>query len=343
MKLTPRENMKRCLDFETPERIPRDLWLLPWATNHYPDEVARIQERFPPDIGKPPEFGYRPSSVKRGDPYNVGRAVDDWGCVFVNIQEGVHGEVQDPILPDLNDLSPLRPPYETLPSDVRAARDTVNRYCADTDLFVLANACPRPWERYQFLRGTGNAMMDMAVPDEPQVQAVMKAIQDYYLKELEFWVSTDIDAIMFMDDWGSQRNLLISPQTWKTVFKPLYKEYCDLAHSRDKYSFMHSDGHILDIYRDLAEVGVDAINSQLFCMDLARVAEQAKGRITFWGEIDRQNVVPSKDPEVGRAAVRDVAKHLYDPRGGVIAQLEFGPGGNPATIMAVYEEWEKVR
>ncbi|MCC6790009.1 MAG: methyltransferase, partial [Hyphomonadaceae bacterium] len=92
---------------------------------------------------------------------------------------------------------------------------------------------------------------------------------------------------------------------------------------------------------DLIELGVDAVNSQLFCMDMHQIAERAKGKITFWGEIDRQHVLPEA-PEKGREAVRQVVHHLYDPRGGVIAQMEFGPGANPATVMAVYDEWEKL-
>jgi uroporphyrinogen decarboxylase len=72
--------------------------------------------------------------------------------------------------------------------------------------------------------------------------------------------------------------------------------------------------------------------------DLAR---RVKGKITFWGEIDRQHVLPAADPQVGRDAVRKVAEHLYDPAGGIIAQFEFGPGANPATAVAVLEEWEK--
>jgi len=49
---------------------------------------------------------------------------------------------------------------------------------------------------------------------------------------------------------------------------------------------------------------------------------RAMGQITFWGEIDRQHVLPSPDPEVGRKAVRRAARHFYDPRGGTIAQFE---------------------
>jgi hypothetical protein len=78
-------------------------------------------------------------------------------------------------------------------------------------------------------------------------------------------------------------------------------------------------------------------------MDMADLEQRAKGRITFWGEIDRQHVLSSPDPEMGRKAVRKVAHHLYDPRGGVIAQFELTPGSDPATAIAIFEEWDRVQ
>ena len=88
-------------------------------------------------------------------------------------------------------------------------------------------------------------------------------------------------------------------------------------------------------------MGVDAINSQLFCMSLPELATY-RGRITFWGEMDRQHVLTSPDAETGRRAVRQVAEHLYDPRGGIIAQFEMGPGSNPAVGMAVFAAWDEI-
>jgi hypothetical protein len=77
-------------------------------------------------------------------------------------------------------------------------------------------------------------------------------------------------------------------------------------------------------------------------MDIEAIGKRFKGAITFWGEIDRQHILPSPDPQVAREAVRRVAKALYDRSGGVIAQCEFGPGANPACVEAVFEEWEAV-
>jgi len=103
---------------------------------------------------------------------------------------------------------------------------------------------------------------------------------------------------------------------------------------------MHSDGNISSIYEDLVEIGVDAMNSQLACMDLADLACGAKGRITFWGEIDRQTVLTSKDPEKARQAVRDIAEALYDPAGGIISQLAFDLAVVPEAVQAAFEQWE---
>jgi uroporphyrinogen decarboxylase len=340
MSQTSRELVGRCLRFESPDRVPRHLWVLPWASAHHPEAVSELQRLYADDIiGAPSVCG--PSSRERGDAYREGEYTDDWGCLFRNIQAGLIGEVKEPLLPDLADRASIRPPYETFPVDASAARDRVNRFCGETDRFVMAGGLARPWERYQFIRGTENSLIDIMEPGAGCAD-LLKTIHRFYLEEMEFWAGTDVDALFFMDDWGAQNRLLIPPRIWRELFKPLYRDYCDLAHANGKSVFMHSDGNILEIYEDLIEIGVDAINSQLFCMDFEELRDRAKGKITFWGEIDRQHVLPSKDPQAGRDAVRKVARYLYDPRGGIIAQFEFGAGAEPETALALFDEWDRI-
>ena len=338
--MSSRGLVRSCLSFEYPEKIPVHLWTLPWAERRYPKEMEELRRRYPNDIVNCIDV-YQASPKVKGSPHEIGTYTDEWGCQFVNIQYGVIGEVKQPLLADIGDWRNVEPPLEILPPDLDKARDAVNRFCGQSDKFVIANCCPRPWERYQFLRGTVNAMVDV-MDFSADVQGFLSLIQSFYLRELEFWASTDVDAVMFMDDWGAQSQLLIPPAAWRDIFKPLYRDYGDIAHSHGKFLFMHSDGHITEIYADLIEVGVDALNSQLFCMDLAGLSAIAKGKITFWGEIDRQHVLPSGNPETGREAVRKVAAHLYDPSGGIIAQLEFGAGAHPAVVSAVFDEWESL-
>ena len=50
LTMTPREVVRKTLEFENPPRIPRQLGVLPWASIHYPNELAEIQKSFPDDI-----------------------------------------------------------------------------------------------------------------------------------------------------------------------------------------------------------------------------------------------------------------------------------------------------
>jgi hypothetical protein len=103
---------------------------------------------------------------------------------------------------------------------------------------------------------------------------------------------------------------------------------------------MHSDGHIAAILPDLIELGLDAVNSQIFCMGLEAL-RPFKGRICFWGEIDRQHLLAHATPAEVADAVRGVAATLYD-RGGVIAQCEFGVGARPENVEAVFATWDQL-
>ena len=40
--MTSRELVYAALENRSQERAPRDLWTLPWAENHYPQELKKI-------------------------------------------------------------------------------------------------------------------------------------------------------------------------------------------------------------------------------------------------------------------------------------------------------------
>jgi hypothetical protein len=336
--MTGRERVRRCLEFDHPDRVPRDLWLLPVATlEHGAAAIEGFCARWPTDFAGPGAVNAKVLALTAGNAYAVGRYRDEWGCTFENVQAGVIGQVKQPLLNDWSKLDVLRPPVAALEVDAVA----VNAGCAATDQFVMANCCPRPFERLQFLRGTENLYLDLA-RRPPELFELLRRVHEFYCAEVEVWGRTAVDAIGFMDDWGAQDRLLISPAQWRRLFKPLYADYVRLAHAAGKKAFMHSDGHIAAIYEDLIEIGVDAVNSQLACMDIADLGRRCAGRITFWGEIDRQHVLPDPDPAAARAAVRTVVEHLYRPAGGVIAQFELGAGARLANAETVFQTWQEL-
>lgn len=335
MKLTSRELVLRTLNFEDPPRAPRELWTLPIARIENPVEFDAVVAGFASDFQG--ISGHERELVPvRGDPHRRGSYTDPWGATFENIQDGVIGEVREPIVRDwATDAAKVHVPIEWLSLD----RDAVNRDCAATTRFTRAGTVPRPFEQLQFLRGTAGLYMDLADPPTGFLN-FMRRLHEFYTRLLEAWVRTDVDSVFFMDDWGSQRAMLISPSLWREHFKPMYRDYAQIAHGAGKKIFMHSDGWILDIYPDLVEIGVDAVNSQIFCMGIERLVPFA-GRITFWGEIDRQRLLVHGTPDEIDAAVAEVHQRLWR-KGGCIAQCEYGATAKPANVRRVFHAWDRL-
>lgn len=337
--MTPRELVLRTLEFRNRAgRVPRQLWFLPWSRQNHPEQLKCIRTDYPDDIVScPAVYGEPPKTV--GDAYAVGSYTDEWGCVFQNLHAGIIGEVKEPIVSeddeDWEDLSRVHIPVEWLTFD----RDEANRYCRSTDKFVLAGCCPRPFEQLQFLRGTEQLYIDLMTRPAGMTSFLGK-MHAFYCELLERWAGTEVDALSFMDDWGAQNSLLINPALWQEIFMPMYRDYINIAHRSGKKIFMHSDGNILSIYPYLVEMGLDAVNSQLFCMGLQNLAPY-RGKITFWGEMDRQHLLPQGTTAVIDRAVREVYETLWSD-GGCIAQCEFGPGAKPENVRQVFETWNEL-
>jgi hypothetical protein len=332
--MTSRELVIDALEFRSPARVPRQLWVLPWAERTWPAELAAIRAEYPDDIVQSPAFLKEPLRTA-GDEYAPGVFVDEWGCRFENKQWGIIGEVKEPVLETLDGVERLRLPRERLTVDVRK----VDEFCAASGAFVFARTVVRPFELLQSLRGPENLYVDLAERPDGLFRLI-GTIHRFYLEELELWASTGVDALFFADDWGSQRSLLVSPALWREVFKPLYRDYAEVARRHGKYLFMHSDGHIAAIFPDIVEIGVAAVNSQVFCMDIEDLGRRFAGKITFWGEVDRQRLLPYGTPEDIRAAVGRLGR-AFDRRGGVVAQCEFGIGARPENVAAVFESWNR--
>jgi uroporphyrinogen decarboxylase len=324
------------LRFQSPDRAPRELWALPGVGMFRKAELEAMWKRFPSDFaGAPVKYG--PSERARGDCSKVGDYVDEWGVIWTVGEPGVVGEIKRPILADEAAVGSYRLPWELLE---KADFSKVDEFCAKSDRFVRGGGQTRPFERMQFLRGTEQLYVDLAY-GTPAVMKLLGQLHELFVREMELWARTAVDAVFFSDDWGSQNTLLISPDMWREIFKPLYAEYCRISHRAGKFVFFHSDGNIGSIYPDLIEIGVNAVNSQLFCMDIEELGRRHRGKVTFWGEIDRQHLLPFGTVEEVKEGVRRVRRAFDDGRGGLIAQCEWGIKDPAANIAAVFEAWDE--
>jgi len=358
--MTSRERVRKTLTFEGPDRAPRDLWMLGTIPKWRKEDLDKVQERFPGDFEAAPishgqslravALGTGERNPKEAEPRGIGMKdvhsdalaeclvgsyTDEWGSVWDVLEPGVCGEVTQPALADWSKFAGYTPPFEVM-EGIDISRTAA--FYENTEQFVLAHSSVQPFQRLMFLRGVENLMLDMGY-ERPELLDLLQMIHEYDMQELSLLAPAAADAITFKDDWGTQNQLLISPKQWRKLFKPLYADYCRIIHEAGKFVFFHSDGQISSIYPDLIEIGIDAINSQIFCMDIEALAEQHRGEITLWGEIDRQYALAFGTPEDVRSAVHRVRRAFDDGRGGLIAQCEWGNDTRCETIEAVFDAW----
>ncbi len=306
--MTSRERVRRAVTFGQPDRTPIDLWTMPATERLYGDALAALLARHPLDIAR---GGY--CSAWAEGVYRAGEFRDAWGVVWQNVHEGVAGQPKVHPLADYANLAHYRPPLGTAGDGFEDLDDFI---AVHRDKFITGGSL-QFFERMQWVRGMEDLLVDLAT-DRPEVYILRDMVLDYLRAHLAHWLEHDLDAITFSDDWGSQEQLLISPRLWRRFFRPCYQELFDMIHGAGKLIFFHSDGYTMEIIGDLIEMGVDALNTQLACMDLAELGRRFAGRICFWGEVDRQWVLARGTPDDVRAACRTIKAHLELPSGGLI-------------------------
>ena len=78
-------------------------------------------------------------------------------------------------------------------------------------------------------------------------------------------------------------------------------------------------------------------------MDVEELRDRFRGRICFWGELDRQWLLPRGTPAEIDATVAKSVRYFYTGAGGYICQCEFTLETPLSNIEAVFEAWEKYR
>ena len=331
--MTSRELVLRTLNHQ-PVRAPRDLWPSPQIEADRGDELAEINLRFPSDIVSA-DFRYGPGKRGQGKPSREGTYADAWGCTWAAAQHGGRDEPQSPPLADLKKAAGYQPPLELLEA-ARFAK--VNRACETTSRFVLARTDIRPFERLQALHGNEATLLGLARGSK-DLRTLLATIHAFYCREIALWAETEVDGVAIGDEWGTPEGLRIAPEMWRDIFRPLYRDYCQVLREKDKFVFFRSGGNMADIFGDLVKIGVDAIHAQWSSMNVEKLAKKHRGKVTFWGGIDRPQVLVSGTVEEIREDVRRVRRALDFGSGGVIAQCPWESGAPLRNIATAFEQW----
>ncbi|MCP4623852.1 MAG: hypothetical protein GY850_10010 [bacterium] len=123
----------------------------------------------------------------------------------------------------------------------------------------------------------------------------------------------DCEAFFFGNDFGTQRDLIMSPRFFDQFVMPWFKTFTDLGHRYGKQVILHSCGSIYRVIPRLIAAGVDCLHplqARAANMDAEYLAREFGNAITFLGGIDTQGIMPYGDPQDVRKEVLRVQKIL---------------------------------
>lgn len=170
------------------------------------------------------------------------------------------------------------------------------------------------YERAWTLRGMEPLLMDFV--DNPEfVDALLDAICDYNVAQIEKALTYDIDAVYFGDDWGKQHGLIMGKRLWKRFIEPRLERMYGVAKRAGKKVMIHSCGDVDELFDSLVAIGLDCFNPfQPEVMDVYELLPRYRGRLSFHGGLSIQKLLPFGTVE----DVRRESKRL----------LELGSAGN---------------
>ena len=290
----------------------------------------------------------------RGGSYSIhpdGSVSKEWGVTWMKGVSSYH-PVGHPLeratLRDL-DSYPWMDPYD--PARFEGVRERARCLYENTRYALVADLFVDPMEVAQWLRGFDTLMMDLVL-DPDFAGALLDKILEVWLPLVERFlqeVGEYVQVVTLGDDLGGQHGCLISPRTYRQIVKPRHARLIAAvkAHTTAKI-FYHSCGSCYDLLEDLIEIGVDILHPVQVTaahMDPVRLKREFGDRLTFWGAIDTQHVLPWGTPQEVEAEVRRRIDELGWGGGYMVAavhniQAEVPPA-NVIAMCRAAREWHR--
>lgn len=168
-----------------------------------------------------------------------------------------------------------------------------------------------------FLFGMENYFVKMHTHPELVLEATDRVCRFYYEANERFFEAAGglVDGFFFGNDFGTQIDLMISPKQFDKFVMPWFRRFTEQGHQHGHQIILHSCGSIYRVIDRLIDAGVDCLHplqARAGRMDAETLANEFKGRITFLGGIDAQQVLPYGTPDEVRAEVHRV-RDLLEP------------------------------
>ena len=211
----------------------------------------------------------------------------------------------------------LPDPYA--PGRFDAARRDIDRF--RKDFFVIGDVELSLFELAWHLVGMEKYLIDFSL-EKPWIESLNDMVEGWTTSLALQLISVGVDAIWLGEDLGTQTSMLISPDMWRERLKPRYARLIARLKQANPQILVvfHSDGAVAPLIDDFIELGVDIYNPvrpNVPGSEPRELQEKYGGRISFFGGIDQQVLLPGGDAEEIRREVASRARILGE-RGGYL-------------------------
>ena len=191
-----------------------------------------------------------------------------------------------------------------------SARQLADRYRGDLFIFGKLGMCL--FERAWSIRGMDKILVDMIERPEFVDGLLDRILYEWNLPIIEQQLAIGIDGFYFAEDWGSETSLLFSPRLWRRFIKPRLAIMYAKVREAGAVVGQHSDGAIGPLFPDLIEIGLQVFNPlSPTIMDPAEYKAKYGDRLTFYGGIDVERLLPFGTPDEVRAEIRRLGRGCW--------------------------------
>ena len=321
--------------------------IVPYRLSFEGDVAARLDERYGDTSWReklaPYIVGCGGIDRRKSEPISDTRSRDLYGSVWRTDKRPFHMEEPGLGIPSLEGYA--------FPSAEAFAdpnlKETAEQALRDNpDSFTIMSLGWGLWETYWGIRGFENALTDcVAEPDF--FAALLDKLTEIYLAQVELCADIPADGIKFGDDWGDQRGVMVGPERWRRFFKPRYARIFEATRDQGKIVMSHCCGSVADIMPDIIEIGLDVLQSvqpEAAGMNPYELKRKWGDKMTFWGCLGSQSVVPFGTPQDIRDEVRRLCREMGKGGGYILAPAKsLQPETPTENAVAVVESFTNQR
>jgi hypothetical protein len=239
-------------------------------------------------------------------PLENGNLIDIFGVehtVTIDGPQPVNTTTQDFELKDIKKWRDIMPDINLKAIDWEKEADLIRETQVKEGQMINFNA-GFVWEQMHLTMGFEEALYSLIAEPEAAFEC-MNALADFQIEAMQrLYPHLKPELIMFMEHVATARGMLMSPDTYRTVIKPVHKKMYDAIIELGAVPEMHVDGLIEDIMMDYIELGIKVFQPFQVFNDINYYKEKY-GVIAMggWDAIGRGNQHDSTEEEV-RGSVR---------------------------------------